>query len=120
MGEELLPEIERRRATYLNGRPSLDLKGKNLIVVDDGVATGATLQASLKVLHAKQPKSVIVALPVGPPDLPIRLRGLVDQVICLRGLGTLGAVGGAYHRFDQVNDATVRANLVRFSMQTEP
>ncbi|MEK6216630.1 MAG: phosphoribosyltransferase family protein [Boseongicola sp.] len=116
MGQELLPEIERRRRTYLSDREPQNLNGKTLIVVDDGVATGATLLASLTALKKKQPRQIIVALPVGPADLGSRLRGLADNVICLRDLSAFGAVGGAYREFAQVDDATVRAILARYAI----
>ena len=115
MGRDLLPEIERRRATYLGKREPAALAGKTLVVVDDGVATGATLKASLTALKERQPHSIIVAMPVGPDDLASALSGLADTVICLRDLGPIGAVGGAYRRFTQVDDATVRTIVDRFA-----
>lgn len=115
MGRNLLPEIERRRQTYLTGRAALPLEGKTLVVVDDGVATGATLRACLAVVDAAGPKRVIVALPVGPMDLAARLGPLADTVICLSDLMYFGGVGGAYRSFPQVSDETVRAALERFA-----
>lgn len=114
MGMALLPEIGRRRQTYLSGRKPLTLKGKTLLVVDDGVATGATLRASLTALKAMQPGRIVVALPVGPADLDARLIGHADAVICLSDLHHFGAVGGAYKSFPPVDDATVRAAIDRF------
>ncbi len=113
MGKTLLPEIDRRRKAYLAGRTSLDLAGKTVVVVDDGVATGATLLASLTALKARDPARIIVALPVGPSDFRERLGGLADQVVCLRDLYPIGAVGGAYRQFSQVDDDTVRDLLDR-------
>lgn len=115
MGRKLLPEIERRRELYMGGRPPLDLTGKTVIVVDDGVATGATLRAGLTALLASLPERIIVALPVGPADLDARLDGLADSLICLSDLDLFGAVGGAYLSFPQVDDATVRATVDRFA-----
>ncbi|WP_211605509.1 phosphoribosyltransferase [Jannaschia faecimaris] len=115
MGQTLLPEIERRRQSYLSGRDPLALQGKTVVVVDDGVATGATLQASLTALKARKPGRVIVAIPVGPHDIADRLHSLADQVICLSDLTYFGAVGGAYVSFPQVDDATVRAAFDRFA-----
>lgn len=115
MGRALLPEIERRRQTYFPNRQQLALKNKTLVVVDDGVATGATLRASLAALKARDPARLIVALPVGPRDLADRIGGLADTIICLRDLGPLGAVGGAYRAFPQVDDDTVRATIERCS-----
>ncbi len=116
MGRKLLPEIERRRQTYLSGRKSLVLKGKNLIVVDDGVATGATLHAGLQALKLAAPKHIIVALPVGPSDLAAQLGNLADTVICLKDLRHFAAVGGAYRSFPQVDDATVRAAVDQYAL----
>jgi putative phosphoribosyl transferase len=115
MGHALLPEIERRRQTYLSGRQALALKGKTLVVVDDGVATGATLRASLMALNSMAPTRVIVALPVGPANLQAQLGDLADDVVCLSDLRNFGAVGGAYRSFPQVGDATVRAAVDRFA-----
>jgi putative phosphoribosyl transferase len=115
MGMTLLPEIDRRRQAYLSGRKPLSVRGKTLLVVDDGVATGASLRASLAALKAMGPKRVVVALPVGPSDLAGRLADLADDVICLSDLRHFGAVGGAYRSFPQVDDATVRAALTRFA-----
>ena len=115
MGRDLLPEIERRRKTYLEGRAPLPIKGKTVVVVDDGVATGATLRASLAALRGEEPARIIVALPIGPTSLERDLDGLVDTVICLSDLQFFGAVGGAYRSFPQVDDATVRQTVDRFA-----
>lgn len=115
MARDLLPEIERRRAAYLSGRAPLPVTGKTVVVVDDGVATGATLRAALSALQAHDPGRVVVALPVGPPDLGARLDGVADSVICLSELKRFGAVGGAYRAFPQVDDATVRSLVDRFA-----
>ncbi len=115
MALDLLPEIERRKKAYLAGRVRAELAGKTVVVVDDGVATGATLRASLRALKATGPGRVIVALPVGPSDLKARLRGLADLVICLSDIRFFRGVGGAYRSFPQVDDAEVRGTLSRFA-----
>ncbi len=120
MGRQLLPEIERRRQAYLAGRQPLKIAGKTVVVVDDGVATGATLRASLVAVRAAAPGHIIVALPVGPSDLSARLGELADQVICLADLSHFGAVGGAYRDFRQVTDAAVKAAIERFSPTEAP
>lgn len=115
MGHSLLPEIAQRRRTYLSGRKALAWHGKTLVVVDDGVATGATLRASLKAVQATNPAHVIVALPVGPANLTTMLDDLADVVICLGDIRHFGAVGGAYRSFPQVSDETVRTAIDRFA-----
>ncbi|MBW4706818.1 phosphoribosyltransferase [Roseobacter sp. YSTF-M11] len=114
-GYLLLPEIARRRQSYLHGRTPLALKGKTVVVVDDGVATGATLRASLAAVQTAEPKRVIVALPVGPQDLAEQLHDLADDIICLSDLRYFGAVGGAYRSFPQTTDAEVRAAIDHFA-----
>jgi putative phosphoribosyl transferase len=114
MAQTLLPEIERRKALYLQGRKRLPLAGKTLVVVDDGAATGTTLLASLAALRAQKPARIIVALPVAPRDLKARLGQLAETAICLSDL-THGAVGAAYRVFEQVDDETVTALMNRFA-----
>ena len=104
-----LAEIERRRAVYYAGRKPLSPDGKVAIVVDDGVATGATLKAALAGLRRKRPSKIVVAVPVAPTDLVEDLRGQVDDVVCLEPLGAVGAVGAHYLRFDQLSDDDVIA-----------
>ncbi|MDJ0637815.1 MAG: phosphoribosyltransferase family protein [Paracoccaceae bacterium] len=116
MGKALLPEIERRRDKYLGGRARPDLEGKTLIVVDDGVATGSTLLASLKALKTRDPSKIIVAVPVAPDEFAGQLKGLADTVISLSDL-TYGAVGAAYRTFGQVDDATVTKLLEEFGSE---
>ncbi len=118
MAKKLLPEIERRREKYLGGRARASIKGKTLVVVDDGVATGATLLASLKALKTRNPARIIVAVPVAPPDLTNRLEGLADALVCLSDL-TFGSVGAAYRSFGQVDDATVTELLGRFTVEKQ-
>lgn len=119
MGYALLPEIDQRRQRYLRGRAPLSLEGKTVVVVDDGVATGATLRASLAALGSANPRRIIVALPVGPQDLADQLEGLVDEVVCLSDLKYFGAVGGAYRSFPQTSDTTVREAIDRFAPRLE-
>lgn len=116
MAAALLPEIERRRTKYLGGREKLPLAGKTLVVVDDGVATGATLIASLKALRAQNPTQIIVAVPVAPADIVARLKGYADAIVCLSDLA-YGSVGAAYRTFAQVDDLTVCETLKRFTVR---
>ncbi|MDI6836690.1 MAG: phosphoribosyltransferase family protein [Rhizobiaceae bacterium] len=106
-----LEEIERRRGVYLKGRELVPVGGRTAIVVDDGVATGATLKAALKGLAAKNPRHIVVAMPVIPASLIPELEELAEKVICLEDLGPIGAVGAHYHHFLQLEDADVVACL---------
>lgn len=109
MAQALLPEIARRKETYLQGAVRPELAGKTLVVVDDGVATGATLRASLAALKQAKPSRIILALPTAPPDVLPTFTPLVDEVICLHQPQNFHAVGEAYARFGQTDDAVVVA-----------
>ena len=106
-----LDEIERRRKAYLGAHPREGLEGRTLIVVDDGIATGATIRAALAALKRKRPARLIVAVPVAAPDVLARLRGMVDEVVCLKAPDPFYAVGEHYRDFHQVTDAEVIADL---------
>lgn len=99
-------ELERREAAYRKER-KLDLRGKTAIVVDDGIATGATLKAALLALRNLGPKEIIVAVPVAPSDAPKEFEALCDKLVCPLLTDQLGSVGGWYRDFSQVSDARV-------------
>lgn len=120
MGQALLPEIARRKALYLAGVPRQSLKDKTVVVVDDGVATGATLRASLQALRKAGPARIILALPTAPPDTLATLAALADQTICLDQPRNFGAVGASYRRFGQTTDAEVTAALQRSAAWASP
>lgn len=109
----LLAEIERRRARYLGGRAPVPLQGRTAIVVDDGIATGATMEAALKSLRRRGPKSLVLAVPVAPPETLERLRPDVDDIVCLLTPEFFGAIGSFYRHFPQVEDAEVIDLLAR-------
>lgn len=115
-----LEEIERRRGVYLKGREPVPVGGKTAIVVDDGVATGATLKAALKGLAAKNPRHIVVAMPVIPASLIPELEELAEEVICLEDLGPIGAVGAHYRYFPQLEDADVVACLDAAETRVKP
>ena len=102
-----LAEIERRRHVYLEGRPRVPLEGRNLILVDDGIATGASVRAAIAALLRKSPKSLIIAVPVAPRDTVALLRGKVDEVVCLEMPEPFYAIGLHYRDFHQVPDEEV-------------
>ncbi len=108
-----LEEIARRVALFRAARPKVPLGGRVVIVADDGLATGATMQAALWVARRDRPRSTVAAVPVGAVDTIERLSGGVDELVCLRAPEDFGAVGRFYRRFDQVEDDEVLAILER-------
>ncbi len=103
-----MTEIERRRQLYLGGREALPVAGHELVVIDDGVATGTSMLAALEALQRRAPLSVIVALPVAPRDALERLRSKVQHLICLSEPDPFWAVGAHYVDFHQVSDQEVQ------------
>ncbi|MBI2938020.1 MAG: phosphoribosyltransferase [Thaumarchaeota archaeon] len=100
-------EIKRRMKTYLGDRQRPELKGKTVILVDDGIATGATMKAAIRTLRRHNPAEVVVAVPVAPPETVERLKELADSVVCLETPSFFYAIGQFYREFDQVGDAEV-------------
>jgi len=111
---EELAEIERRKARYLGGRPRAPLAGRVVIVVDDGIATGATMKAALRAVRLRGPSKLVLAVPVAPADTVAELRPEVDALICLDTPEPFGAIGYFYTDFRQVGDEEVVAILARF------
>lgn len=105
--ERELAEIERRRGAWLSGRAPVPIEGRDAIVVDDGIATGATTRAALKGLRRKRPRSLTLAVPLAPADTVERLRGEVDHLVCLVTPEPFRAIGLHYGRFDQLRDEDV-------------
>ncbi len=106
-----LAEIETRRATYLGGAAPVPVEGRTAVVVDDGIATGATVKAALLGLKRRRPASVVLAVPVAPADTLAELEPLVDRVVCLDIPADFYAVGAHYRHFPQVEDSEVVALL---------
>jgi len=100
-------EIERRLEKYRGGQPAQELEGKTILLVDDGVATGATTMATVRALKKQKPAELILAIPVGPPDAVARLREEVDELVCLATPQPFWAVGAHYLVFDQTPDEEV-------------
>jgi putative phosphoribosyl transferase len=107
-------EITRRVSLYRSGKGLPGLDGTTAILVDDGVATGATIKAAISALKDKGVAKLVVALPVGPPETIGVLRRMVDDVICLETPSPFMAVGAHYLDFTQVSDDEV-VNLLRKS-----
>lgn len=104
-------EIARRMRRYRGNQPSPDLEGKRVILVDDGVATGATIEATIDALRKSGLEELILAIPVGPRDTIERLKKKVDRLICLHAPEIFWAVGSFYANFDQTTDEEVIALL---------
>jgi putative phosphoribosyl transferase len=102
-----LAEIERRRQRYLGTRERVDVTGRTAIVVDDGIATGATMRAALQATRMRKPKKLVLAVPVAPTETVAALRWDADDVICLEENEFFGAIGFYYRDFSQVSDEEV-------------
>lgn len=100
-------EIARRRERYRGGRPRLSIKNRTVIVVDDGIATGATMRAALRVIAREGPARLVLAVPVAPPEAVERLAKEVDEIVCLETPFDLGAIGYFYADFRQTPDEEV-------------
>ncbi len=104
-------ELARRRKLWGAGLAPGALKGKRVILVDDGIATGATMRAAIRAVRAEAPAEVIVAVPVAAPDTLDEMRRLADRVVCLAAPEGFTAVGLHYASFPQLEDADVQAIL---------
>ncbi len=100
-------EIEHRRRLYFKGRAPLDIRNHTAIVVDDGIATGATMHAALRAVRKRGPAMLVLAVPVAPASILESLRAEVDRIVCLESPEDFGAVGLSYVDFRPVEDATV-------------
>ncbi|KHK58284.1 phosphoribosyl transferase [Ralstonia sp. A12] len=103
--------IRRRRALYTPHRGPCDVQGRVVIVVDDGLATGASMRAALHAVRQRQPKWLVCAVPVAAPDSLENILPLADEVVCLYAPPAFRTVGVYYDAFPQVEDAQVRAAL---------
>ena len=112
--DEELAEIERRRSLYLGDRKRVEVAGRTAIVVDDGVATGATTRAALRATRMRGPKTLILAVPVGPAEIIAAMRKEADRVVCLEKPQYFGAIGLYYSDFRQIDDQEVIDLLARF------
>jgi putative phosphoribosyl transferase len=107
----VLAELARRRAAYLRGRAPVDVAGRPVVLVDDGVATGATVRAALKSLRARAPARIVLAVPVAPLSQCAALEREVDVLVCPLRPAWFGAVSTFYGDFTQVGDDAVIAAL---------
>lgn len=104
-------EVERRRRSYLGDRAAADVRGKTTIIIDDGLATGATAEAAAVSTRRRGPAAIIVAAPVASAEAVRRLEAVVDTVVVLETPAFFSAVGQFYSVFDQVSDDEVREAL---------
>jgi putative phosphoribosyl transferase len=109
-----LSELKRRERLYRGNRPPLEVKGKTVIIVDDGLATGSTMRAAVKALRQKQPRKIIVAVPVGARETCDSFKNEVDTMaVCAITPEPFQAVGLWYQDFSQTSDEEVRELLAR-------
>jgi predicted phosphoribosyltransferase len=106
-------ELERRERQYRGDRPFPDLTGKTVILVDDGLATGATMRAAVEAIHHEKPERVVVAVPVSSPETCEQFRDIADEIICAVTPEPFYAVGLWYEDFSQTTDEEVRDLLER-------
>lgn len=104
-------EIERRRRQYIGDHRREPVAGRIVIVVDDGIATGATVKAALQAIRRQGPARLVLAVPVAPPDTIEALRPLVDEAVCLETPEPFGAIGYFYRDFSQLGDDDVEAAM---------
>ena len=115
--EEQIKEAERREKTYRSGRKALSLRGKTAILVDDGLATGATMEAAVRSVRRKKAVKVIIAVPVAPLETVARLKKSVDEVVVLAAPESFWAIGQFYEHFPQVSDEEVIEILTESNKQ---
>lgn len=108
-------ELRRRERDYRDDRPPPDLRGRTLIVVDDGLATGSTVKAAVTALRKQKPRRIVVAVPLGSAAACAELGELADEVVCAKMPEPFYAVGAWYHNFAQTSDEEVHELLERAS-----
>jgi putative phosphoribosyl transferase len=104
-------EVERREQKYRDGRPAPEIQGKTAILIDDGLATGATMRAAVKALRQRGAAKIVVAVPVGPLDTCKEFEEEADEVVCASAPEFFQAVGQYYEDFSQTSDEEVRQLL---------
>jgi len=103
--------LERRERSYRGERPAEDPTGRTVILVDDGLATGSSMQAAIAALRARGAASIVVAVPVGPPSTCLEISRLADELVCLKHPAFFAAVGEWYADFNPTTDDEVRQLL---------
>ncbi len=113
-------ELARRERVYRGERPWPDLRGRCVILVDDGLATGATMHAAIDAVRAQQPACIVVAVPVAPPDTVRTLEALVDEMVCPLQPQSFMAIGQWYQDFTQTSDDEVITLLDELAKPQQP
>ncbi len=111
--DEISESIDERYGMYRWKKPLLKLDGKTVIIVDDGVATGSTMRIAIKIIRLQNPARIVVAVPVGPPDIVELLKSDAEEVVCLETPFPFFAIGQFYESFPQVEDEEAMAILKR-------
>jgi predicted phosphoribosyltransferase len=111
--QQELAELRRREVAYRDGRPPVAVTGRAVVVVDDGLATGATMRAAVVAVRRQAPRHLTAAVPVGSPSACAALAESVDEMVCLSSPRGFRAVGQAYADFTETTDAQVRAALAQ-------
>jgi len=117
--DQELAEIQRRRLAYLGKRPHPDLADRVAIIVDDGIATGATIRAALRAARKQKPRRLILAVPVAPTETLTELESEADEIVCLESHDVFGAIGFFYSDFTQVSDREVKDILAKFPVEAD-
>ncbi len=104
-------ELERREKAYRGTRPNIKLENKIVILVDDGLATGASMRAAIRALKESNPQKIIMAIPTAPEDTFRDLKSSVDEAVCLTTPSPFWGVGGSYQNFSQISNQEVRRYL---------
>ena len=120
VGAEERQELERRERTYRGNRPAPDVRGRTVILVDDGLATGSTMRAAIAALRQQRPARIVVAVPVGAPETCAEFQGEADEAVCARTPEPFYAVGLWYGDFSQTTDEEVHDLLERTAEEHAP
>jgi putative phosphoribosyl transferase len=112
-------ELARRERAFRGERGPVELAGRTVVLVDDGLATGATMRAAIAAVRSQEPAQIVVAVPVAPAHMVEELRGEVEDVVCAVTSDALGAIGLWYEDFEQTSDEDVR-DLLEKSRSSEP
>jgi putative phosphoribosyl transferase len=113
-------EILRRRAFYAPSRQPVTLNGRTVIIVDDGIATGATMQAAIAAARQRGAAEIVVAVPTASREALAEMQEFADRIVCLESQSNFIAVGAHYEDFAQISDDAVRDHLARFASRAEP